>query len=150
MEPRTKDEDRTIREAKRILKRRLRRSGAHLKDPNSVRNYLRLELAERTQEVFCCVFLDTRHRVLAFRELFHGSIDGCSVHPREVVREALALNAAAVILAHNHPSGVAEPSRADQRITERLRSALALIDVRVLDHFVIGEEVTSFAEHGLL
>jgi DNA repair protein RadC len=97
------------------------------------------------------LFLDNRHRVIDYRELFRGTIDGASVHPREVVRSALDLNAAAVIFAHNHPSGVAEPSQSDLRITQRLKDALALIDVRVLDHLIIGEgEGTSLAERGLL
>jgi DNA repair protein RadC len=99
--------------------------------------------------VFGCLFLDNRHRVIAFEELFRGSIDGASVHPREVVRRCLAHNAAAVILAHNHPSGVAEPSAADRAITLRLREALELIDVRLLDHFVIGDgKPTSLAQRG--
>ena len=102
-------------------------------------------------EVFACLFLDNRHRLMAFEELFRGTIDGASVHPREVVRRALAHNAAALILAHNHPSGIAEPSAADTRITERLRQALSLIDVRVLDHLIVGDaEVTSLAERGLI
>ena len=102
-------------------------------------------------EVFAALFLDTRHRVICFEELFSGTIDGASVHPREVVRRALAHNAAAVILSHNHPSGVAEPSDADRRVTERLRDALSLVDVRVLDHIVVGDrETASFAERGWL
>ena len=101
--------------------------------------------------MFCCLYLDNRHRLIAFDELFRGTIDGASVHPREVVREALAHNAAALILAHNHPSGVAEPSRADELITQRLRDALALVDIRVLDHLIVaGPETLSFAERGLL
>jgi len=101
--------------------------------------------------VFAIVFLDNRHRVIEYAPLFRGTIDGASVHPREVVKEALRRSAAAVILAHNHPSGVAEPSHADELITTRIRDALALIDVRVLDHFVItGEDIVSFAERGLL
>jgi len=108
-------------------------------------------LSSHPYEVFAVLFLDNRHRVLAFEELFRGTIDGASVHPREVVRRALHYNAAALILAHNHPSGVSEPSSADRRITERLQAALALIDVRVLDHIVVGHgEFTSFAERGLL
>jgi len=121
-----------------------------IQSPQESKDYVKLQLAERPYEVFACLFLDTRHRVLAFEELFRGTIDGCSVHPREVVKAALAHNAAAVILAHNHPSGNAEPSQADQRITERLRDALSLIDVRVLDHLVVGQEVVSFAERGLV
>ena len=97
------------------------------------------------------MFLDNRHRLIAYEELFHGTIDGASVHPREVVKSALRYNAAAVILAHNHPSGVAEPSQADQRITKRLQDALTLVDIRVLDHFVVGDgEPVSFAERGLI
>jgi DNA repair protein RadC len=103
-------------------------------------------------EVFGCLWLDNQHRVLEFEELFHGTIDGASVYPREVVRAALRLNAAAVIFAHNHPSGVAEPSEADRMITQRLKQALNLIDIRVLDHFIVGDgdQAYSFAEHGLL
>lgn len=120
-------------------------------DPASVRAYLSSRLRDRHREVFACLFLDTRHRLIACEELFLGTIDGASVHPREVVQQALAHNAAAVILAHNHPSGVAEPSRADKAITERLVEALQLIEVRVLDHFIVGDgEPWSFAEHGEL
>jgi DNA repair protein RadC len=101
--------------------------------------------------VFCVLFLTNRHRVIAFEEMFRGTIDGATVHPREVVKQALRLNAAAVILAHNHPSGVSEPSRADEAITRRLRDALALVDIRVLDHLIVGgSEITSLAERGLL
>lgn len=122
-----------------------------LTSPEAVRNYLKSRLRVHPHEVFACLFLDNRHRVIEYRELFRGTIDGASVHPREVVREAMRWNAAAVIFAHNHPSGVAEPSQADVRITQRLQDALALVDVRVLDHFVIGEGGgTSFAERGLL
>ena len=122
-----------------------------LSSPQQTRAYLQLRLSDRSREVFACLFLDTRHRVIAYEELFQGTIDGASVHPREVVKRAIVHNAAALILAHNHPSGVAEPSQADQRITSRLRDALALVDVRVLDHIVIGAaEMTSLAELGLL
>ena len=125
--------------------------GQVLENPEQTQAYLRLHLAERPSEVFVCLFLDNKHRVIALEELFQGTIDGASVHPREVVRRALEHNAAAVILAHNHPSGVADPSDADQQITWRLRDSLALVDVRVLDHFVIGDgEAVSFAEQGLL
>ncbi|WP_295540903.1 DNA repair protein RadC [uncultured Thiohalocapsa sp.] len=122
-----------------------------LTSPEAVRNYLKSQLRVHPHEVFACLFLDNRHRVIEYRELFRGTIDGASVHPREVVREAMRWNAAAVIFAHNHPSGVAEPSQADLRITQRLQDALALVDVRVLDHIIIGEgDGTSFAERGLL
>lgn len=116
-----------------------------------VRRYLRHRLGGRPREVFAALFLDAQHRLIAFRELFHGTVDSATVHPREVLREALALNAAALILVHNHPSGVADPSTSDVRITERLRHALQLIDVRVLDHIVVsGTEAVSMAERGLL
>lgn len=119
--------------------------------PDATRTFLLAQLRDRPYEVFCCLYLDNRHRLLAFDEMFRGTIDGASVHPREVVRQTLARNAAAVIFAHNHPSGVAEPSQADQLITQRLREALALVDVRVLDHIVVGDgRCVSFAERGLL
>ena len=122
-----------------------------LTSPAHCARFLRIRLRRREREVFAVVFLDSQHRVIQYEELFQGTIDGTSVHPREVVRAALRHNAAAVILAHNHPSGVAEPSQADVRITERLRQALGLIDVRVLDHLVVGDqEVVSLAERGLL
>lgn len=122
-----------------------------LTSPESTRQYLKARLRNLQHEVFACLFLDNRHRVIEYKELFRGTIDGASVHPREVVREAMRANAAAVIFAHNHPSGVAEPSQSDLRITQRLKDALALLDVRVLDHFIVGEGGgTSFAERGLL
>ncbi|WP_111641613.1 RadC family protein [Marinimicrobium alkaliphilum] len=123
--------------------------GESLTSPDLVRQYLRAQLRHLPHEVFSVLFLDNRHRLLAYEELFQGTIDGASVYPREVVKRALARNAAAVILAHNHPSGVAEPSGADRRITERLQQALDLVGVRVLDHMVVGDtEVASFAEKG--
>jgi DNA repair protein RadC len=116
-----------------------------------VRRYLQQRLGRQPREVFGALFLDTQHRLIAFREIFLGTIDCASVHPREVVRETLTLNAAAVILAHNHPSGVAEPSGSDVRITERLKQALGLIDVKVLDHVVVSPTAAvSLAERGLL
>ena len=122
-----------------------------LTHPAACADYLRARIAAFPYEVFLCVFLDNRHRVIACEELFRGSIDGASVHPREVVRRCLAHNAAAVIFAHNHPSGVAEPSQADRDITRHLRQALELIEVRVLDHFVIGSgSAFSLAERGWL
>ncbi len=125
--------------------------GEILTTPPRTKEYLRLLLAERRNEVFGVLFLDNRHRVLAFEELFYGTVDGASVHPRVVVQRALLRNAAACILCHNHPSGIAEPSRADMTITDRLKKSLELVDVRVLDHMVVGaEEVVSFAERGLL
>ena len=125
--------------------------GSFLSNPRATREFLRMRLRDLRHEVFCCVYLDNRNRVIAFAELFRGTIDGASVHPREVVKEALAHNAAAVILAHNHPSGIAEPSQADELITRRLKEALALVDIRVLDHLVVGDDTCeSFAERGLL
>ena len=125
--------------------------GEELSSPQTVRHYLTARLRHQDRELFCCLFLDNRHRVIRCEDLFQGTIDGASVYPREVVKRALALNAAAVIFAHNHPSGVAEPSGADQRLTQRLQRALELVDIRVLDHMVVGEtEVVSFAERGLL
>ncbi len=125
--------------------------GPGLAGPADVRRFLRARLRDRPHEVFCCLYLDNRHRVIAFEELFRGTIDGASVHPREVIKQALAHNAAAVILAHNHPSGVAEPSQADELITRRLRGGLGLVDIQILDHLVIGDTgCVSFAERGLL
>ena len=135
---------------KRYLESTLKREPV-LSKPKDTRDYLKARLRAYPYEVFACLFLDNRHRVICFEELFTGTIDGASVHPREVVKRALFHNAAAVILAHNHPSGVAEPSRADQNITQRLKEALSLVDIRILDHFVIGDgETVSFAERGLL
>ena len=122
-----------------------------LENPRAVSQYLCVHYAGHEREVFSCLFLDNRHRLISVEEMFQGTIDGASVHPREVVKRALKLNAAAVILAHNHPSGVAEPSQADELITARLRDALALVDIRVLDHLIVGgSSVTSLAEKGLL
>jgi DNA repair protein RadC len=129
----------------------LMQTGPALANPRATREFLRARLRDRDHEVFCCLFLDNRHRVICFDEVFRGTLDGASVHPRDVVKLALARNAAAVILAHNHPSGVAEPSQADELITGRLREALALVDIRVLDHIVVGDAAcVSFAERGLL
>jgi len=146
--PATADE--ILEAARTILARRVRR-GAAISNPRHTREYLRLHLAPRDHEVFAILFLDNRHRVIEFVPLFRGTIDGASVYPREVVKEALRRNAAAVILAHNHPSGVAEPSQADELITIRIRDALSLVDIRVLDHLVVtGDSIVSFAERGLL
>ena len=136
--------------SRRHLRARLMRGDA-LTGPEDTRRYLISRLRHLEHEVFACLFLDNRHQVIAFEEMFRGTIDCASVYPREVVRRALDLNAAAVILAHNHPSGVAEPSRADEAMTDRLEQALATVDIRVLDHFVIGEgRPVSFAERGLI
>jgi len=125
--------------------------GQAIRSPADTEQFLQARLRDLPHELFCCVYLDNRHRVLRFAEIFRGTIDGTSVYPREVVKEALAVNAAAVILAHNHPSGVAEPSQADERITRRLKSALELVDIRLLDHLIIGDgSSTSLATRGLL
>ena len=118
-------------------------------DPATVRHYLSTRLRDRKREVFACLFLDTRHRLIHYEELFFGTIDGASVHPRVVVKQALDCHAAAIILAHNHPSGISEASRSDLAITQRLVEALQLVEIRVLDHFIVGDGTPwSFAEHG--
>ncbi|GBE07250.1 MAG TPA: DNA repair protein RadC [Gammaproteobacteria bacterium] len=125
--------------------------GQPLTSPDSTREYLKAVLSHHESEVFGVIFMDNRHRVQAFEILFYGTIDGASVHPREVVKRAIANNSAAVILTHNHPSGIPEPSQADIALTSRLKDALALIDIRVLDHFIVGEaEPLSFSERGLM
>lgn len=125
--------------------------GDALSNPRLTREYVRMRLRDLPHEVFCAIYLDNRNRVIGFQELFRGTIDGASVHPREVVKECLKRNAAAVILAHNHPSGVAEPSTADELITRRLKQALSLVDIRLLDHLIVGDGTCeSFAERGLL
>ena len=135
--------------SRRALQEELQRGDA-LNSPRAVRDYLQLLLGGRQQEVFLVLFLDTQHRVIASEELFHGTLSQTSVYPREVVKRALTHNAAAVILAHNHPSGVAEPSQSDQLLTSALKQALGLVDVRVLDHFVVAMGRTpSLAEQGL-
>jgi DNA repair protein RadC len=129
----------------------LMQQGPALLNPANTREYLSLKLRDLDHEVFCCLFLDNRNRVKACEELFRGTLDGATVHPREVVKRALAHQAAAVILAHNHPSGVAEPSLADEQLTRRLKEALGLLDIKVLDHLIVGDgQFTSFAERGLL
>ncbi len=126
-------------------------AGQAIRSPADTEAFLMARLRDLPHELFCCIYLDNRHRIIAFEELFRGTIDGTSVYPREVVKQALAANAAAVILAHNHPSGVAEPSQADERITRRLKSALELVDIRLLDHLVIGDGAsTSLASRGML
>ncbi len=136
--------------ARRHLYEELKRGDA-LTSPGAVRDYLRSQLAALPHEVFACLFLDNQHRVIAFEELFRGTLDSASVYPREVVKRALAHNAAALILTHNHPSGVVEPSHSDKVLTDRLKEALALVEVRVLDHFIVGYDgVYSFVENGHL
>jgi DNA repair protein RadC len=144
----------TLQAAVELARRHFRealRLGPTLAEPDATRNFLIAQLRDRPYEVFCCLFLDSRHRLIAFEELFRGTIDRAGVHPREVLRQVLLHNAAAVMFAHNHPSGILEPSQADELITRRLKEALALMDVRVLDHFIIGDGVCySFTEAGLL
>jgi DNA repair protein RadC len=142
--------DQIIAAAREHISHRVRR-GTSLVSPQATRDFLTLKLGSREFETFCCLFLDNRHRLIEFVELFRGTIDGASVHPREVVKEALKHNAAAVIFAHPHPSGIAEASHADELITRRLKEALQLVDIRVLDHLIVaGGDVVSLAESGLL
>ena len=142
--------DEVLCHARRLLADRVRR-GATMSSPEAVKDHLRLELGVLEHEVFCVLFLDAQHRIIALKQLFRGTVSQTSVYPREVVKEALSVNAAAVILAHNHPSGSVEPSRADEFLTQTLKTALALVDVRVLDHLVVADaDVRSFAELGLL
>ena len=127
------------------------RTGPCLASPEATREFLRAKLRDLEHEVFCCLYLDKRHRLMHFEELFRGTIDGASVHPREIVKLALKRNCAAVIVAHNHPSGIAEPSQADELITQRVKEALALVDIRLLDHIIVGDAASvSLAERGLI
>ena len=136
--------------SRRCLDERLAR-GRAMESPDTTGDYLKTALRDHPNEVFACLFLDTRHRVIAFEELFRGTIDGATVYPRVVAEAALRLGAAAVIAAHNHPSGIAEPSLADQAITRRLKEALALLDIRLLDHFVVGDGTpVSMAARGMV
>jgi len=135
---------------KRYLQQGLERESV-LNNPTATKQYLSAHLRSYQHEVFSCLFLDNQHRVIKYEELFHGSIDGTNVYPREIVKKALEYNASAIILAHNHPSGVAEPSGADKSITQHIVKSLALVNVRVIDHIVIGDnQIASFAERGLL
>ena len=136
--------------ARRALEERMK-AGSALTSPGAVRDYLRLALGRREHEVFVCIWLDAQHRVIEMEEPFRGTLTQTSVYPREIVKAALARNAAAVIFAHNHPSGVAQPSQADELLTRNLKEALALVEVKVLDHFIVaGNQAISFAERGLL
>ena len=144
-------EDRAIYRAMRLLEGRLRTPGAALNSPGAVRQFLTLHLAEREQEIFTVLWLDAQHCVIAADDMFTGTLTQASVYPREIVKRALRRNAAAAIFAHNHPSGVCEPSQADMTLTTALKYALALIEVRMLDHFIVaGANTLSFAERGLL
>ncbi|WP_134628552.1 JAB domain-containing protein, partial [Pseudomonas aeruginosa] len=145
------NEDWIVQQAIVLLERRVFKAGPRLERPAAVRDYLRLKLVAEPNEIFVVVFMNSMHDVLAVEPMFHGTINATSVYPRVVLQRALQLNAAAVIFAHQHPSGTTEPSNADRVLTEQLKTALALIDVRVLDHFVIGQGAPySFAESGLL
>ena len=136
--------------ARRSLKDDMRSANA-LTSPGAVRDYLRLAISSREHEVFVCLWLDAQHRVISFDEMFRGTLTQTSVYPREIVKAGLRANAAAVIFAHNHPSGVAQPSQADELLTRNLKEALSLVDIKVLDHFVVaGHQTLSFAERGLL
>jgi len=139
-----------LQHARRVLAHRVRR-GAAMCSPQVVKDFLRLQIGSLEHEMFMVLFLDAQNRLISTREMFRGTVTQTSVYPREIVKEALKANAAGVFLAHNHPSGVAEPSRADEFLTQTLKAALALVDVRVLDHLIVGGgDVVSFAERGLL
>ena len=140
-----------IKRAIEILEAQARYHPVAISSPEDTRNYLRLKLAHLEHEVFACMFLDNRHQLIEFEELFRGTIDGASVYPRGVVKRALELNAAALIIAHNHPSGITEPSKADEAITQRIKDACALMDIRLLDHIIVGlTDATSLAEQGVI
>ncbi len=141
--------DEIIHAAQTAISRRFRR-GKALTSPADSIDFMKLKLSHLEHEIFAVLWLDNRHRVIAFEELFRGTIDGASIYTREVVKSALTHNAAACIIAHNHPSGVCDPSQADRTITKKIIDTLSLIDIRVLDHIVIGENAYSFAEHGLI
>ena len=142
--------DQILEAARQAIEHKMQRS-ASFSSPAAVKEYLRAKLAGFEHEVFAVLFLDTQHRLIEYVEMFRGTIDSASVYPREVVKQALRLNAAAVIISHNHPSGNPEPSRADEVLTQRLKEALALVDVRTLDHIIVaGGTTTSFAERGLI
>jgi len=136
--------------AQALIAQRFRSGAPVLSAPNRTREFLRLKLGALEHEVFAVLFLDKRHRLIEYVELFRGTIDGASVHPREVVKEALARNAAALICTHGHPSGDPTPSQADELITVKLKEALALVDIRLLDHLIVGNTISSMAEMGLL
>lgn len=145
------DEEMTIGKALGIIKHRLRVTGMQVGSPRDCKDYLTLKLANLPHEVFACMWLDCQNRLIEYSELFRGTLTKTSVYPREVVKEALRLNAGGAILAHNHPSGIPEPSKADESITQDLKKALALVDVKVLDHIIVaGADTVSFAERGLI
>lgn len=145
------NENQIIEKAIEILAGRMTKFGVSITSPEDTKNFLTLNLAEDQSEVFGVLFLSNRHQLISFDRMFFGTIDGASVYPREVVKRALAHNASAVIFAHNHPSGIADPSMADRLITDKLKDVLAIMDIRTLDHIIVaGTETYSFSEHGLL
>lgn len=147
----TEAEQKVVRRAMAILEKHMRQPGVALTSPGAVRSFLRLRLAGELREVFVVLFLDAQHRVIEVVDMFHGTLTQTSVYPREVVRACIRWNAAAVIFAHNHPSGLAQPSQADEFLTRNLKEALLYVDVTVLDHFIVtDQQVMSFAERGLL
>lgn len=150
-QPYTPDEEQLVQQALSVMERHLFQRGPCLEFPEAVRDYLRLNLAGENHEVFAVLFLDSRHRVLAFEQLFHGSINNVNVYPRRVLQRVLEHNSAAVILVHNHPSGDTTPSREDIHVTATLKNILTVIDVRLLDHFIVGcGDPYSFSEAGQL
>ncbi|HHF0928378.1 TPA: RadC family protein [Pseudomonas aeruginosa] len=149
--PTSKSDDRIIRQAITLLEQRVFKKGPFLEGPTAVKDYLRLKLAAEPNEIFAVVFLNNKHEVLAYEPMFKGTVHSATVHARPIMQRALELNAAAVIFSHQHPSGCTEPSSADRAVTQTLKDALSLIDVRVLDHLVVGQGTPySFAESGLL
>ena len=139
-----------LSQARRVLSQRVRR-GATMSSPQAVKDYLLLEIGVLEHEVFCVLFLDAQHRIIELKQMFRGTVSQTSVYPREVVKDALSRNSSALLLVHNHPSGSTEPSRADEHLTQTLKSAAALVDVRVLDHLIVaGDSVLSMAERGLI
>lgn len=146
----TAAEEVILKDAKRILLNRLKTHGIAMVEPQIVKDWLRLNMQHLEHEEFWVLFLDNQHRLITSESMFRGTIDGASVYPREVAKQCLQYNAAAVIFAHNHPSGLAEPSQADKAITVKLTEALKLFDIRVLDHFIVGDDDYSFAEKGLI
>lgn len=142
-------ENQIIESALTILESRLQKTEGSISSPQDARNYVSLKLADRKQEVFAIMFLNNRHQIIEFREMFHGTIDTAAVYPREILRAVIETNSAAVVLAHNHPSGMSDPSEADIRLTKHIVAALELINARVLDHLIVGGmDVTSMAERG--
>lgn len=148
---RREDEDLVINTALEVLDRRLFTRGPKLEKPQEVADYLKLQIAKMEHEVFAVIYLDSVHRLIKFEVLFHGTINAAVIYPRQIAKRAIALNAAAIIVAHNHPSGCTNPSQADRRLTQHLKESLELMDIRLLDHFIIGEGTSfSFAECGWL